>query len=204
MSVQEQLQPGEEILYQARLSRMSLIPWIAGLVLVLAAGAVAWSFTDHVAALAVAGVLGLALLAVILGKLFIFRSHEYVLTNRRIIKQTGILTVRSMDAQLDKVNNVEHRQSLWGRIFDIGDVEVDTASETGTTRFVNISRPVAFKRAILAACDQYRAARSGGGAVYAAQPSGAERMRQLKALLDEGLISEPEYEAKRRKLLEEI
>ncbi|HEX7181477.1 MAG TPA: PH domain-containing protein [Thermoanaerobaculia bacterium] len=204
MSVQEQLQPGEEVLYQAHLSRISLIPWIAALVLVLAAGAIVWSQADHVAALAVSGVLGLALLAVILGKLAIFRSHEYVLTNRRIIKQTGILTVRSMDAQLDKVNNVEHRQSLWGRIFDIGDVEVDTASETGTTHFVNISRPVAFKRAILAACDQYRAARSGGAAAYVAQPPGAERMRQLKALLDEGLISEPEYEAKRRKLLEEI
>jgi len=135
-------------------------------------------------------------------KLLVIRSNEHVLTNRRIIQQTGILNKRSMDAPLDKVNNVEHWQTLWGRILGYGDVEVDTASEHGATRFRNIRRPLEFKNAIVGAAEAYRARRFGPP--VAAGPSGAERLRQLKALFDDGLISAEEFEAKRRKLLEEI
>jgi membrane protease subunit (stomatin/prohibitin family) len=60
-----------------------------------------------------------------------------------------------------------------------------------------------------------RDAMQGGGAPAAAAPAAApaaatgpspvaERMRQLKGLLDEGLISQDEFNAKRQKLLEDI
>ena len=57
--------------------------------------------------------------------------------------------------------------------------------------------------AIVAASEAYRSRRFAPAAP-AAGPSGAERMRQLKSLLDDGLISQEEFEMKRRKLLEEI
>ena len=120
----------------------------------------------------------------------------------RVIQQQGILSKRSMDSRLDKINNIEHRQSLWGRLLGYGDVEIDTASETGICRFNNVAHPVEFKRAILTAAEQYRA--GGVPAAVAAAPSGAERMRQLKALLDDGLISKEEFEAKRRELLAQL
>jgi hypothetical protein len=90
-------------------------------------------------------------------------------------------------------------------------VVVDTASKDGVTRFPRIARPVEFKRAILAACEAYRgagplAAPAAGPApaAAAAAPSGAERLRQLKALLDDGLLSPEEYEAKRKQLVSEL
>jgi uncharacterized membrane protein YdbT with pleckstrin-like domain len=134
----------------------------------------------------------------------VLRSNEHVLTNRRMIQQTGIFNKRSMDAPLDKVNNVEHWQTLWGRLLGYGDVEIDTASEHGATRFHDISRPLEFKNAIVGAAEAYRSHRFAPPPAAAAPSSGAERLRQLKALLDDGLISGEEYEVKRRKLLEEI
>ncbi len=201
MSVKDQLQPGEEIVYRAHVSRISLAPWMAAFVLALIGGIVAWQMTGEpmvgIGSAAVVVVLGLVLLF----KLVVLRSYEHVLTNRRMIQQVGILAKRSMDAPLDKVNNVEHWQTVWGRMLGYGDVEIDTASEHGSTRFRSISKPLVLKNAIVAAAEAYRSHRF---APAAAAPTGAERMRQLKALLDDGLISGDEYEAKRRKLLEEV
>jgi membrane protein YdbS with pleckstrin-like domain len=203
MRIESQLQPGEEILYRAYVTRLTLAPWLGLLTLALVVAAVAWfqfqNLPGALVALAVAVVAGL----IFAWKDFIRRANDYVLTNHRIIQETGVLSRRSMDSRLDKINNVEHRQTLWGRLLNYGDVEIDTASETGAALFRNISHPLEFKNAILAAAEQYR----GGGRMplaVPAGPSGAERMRQLKALLDDGLISREEYEAKRRELLSQL
>lgn len=210
MSVEEHLQPGEEILYRAETSRISLVPLaiLMGLAIVAAIfiatqieGVPGWG---TIAALIVAALVGI----VLAWKNFVLRTNEYVLTNHRVIQQTGILNKRSVDSRLDKINNVEHQQSVWGRLFGFGDVMIDTASETGTAVFKNISRPLDFKRAIVATSEQYRAAGRYPGPVLAAAapaaPSAADRLRDLKRLLDEGLISQPEYETKRRQLMEEL
>ena len=202
MGVEQQLQPEEEIVYRAHVTRISLVPWIAGLVVVLVAAGVAWQLAPEPWLLILTGVLAVVLAITVLFKLVVLRSYEHVLTNRRMIQQIGILNKRSMDAPLDKINNVEHWQTIWGRIFNYGDVEIDTASEHGATRFRDISHPLPFKSAIVAATEAYRNRRFAPAAPAA--PSGAERLRELKALLDDGLISQEEFEVKRRKLLEEI
>ena len=197
MSLQDHLQPGEEVLYRAHITRLVLAPLTALLALVLGVAAFAWygmqsapaALTALAAAVVVAAVLG--------WKLLVLRSNEFVLTNHRVLRNTGILNRQSMDSRLDKINNIEHRQTLWGRLLGFGDVEIDTASETGMAVYRNISRPLDFKRAIAAAAEQYRSAVRGGFAAPAA-PSGADRLRQLKSLLDDGLISRDEYEEKRR------
>ena len=204
MGVEEQLQSEEEVVYRAHVTRISLVPWIAGLVLVVAGAIIAWQIAPEPWLLILAGVLAVVLGITVLFKLVVLRSYEHVLTNRRLIQQTGILNKRSSDAPLDKVNNVEHLQTLWGRILGYGDVEIDTASEHGCTRFAGISRPLEFKNAITAAAEAYRSRRFAPAAAPAAAPSGADRLRELKRLLDDGLISPEEFEVKRRKLLEEI
>ena len=206
MSIHDHLQPDEEILYEAGITRLVLLPWLAALAVLLAVAGFAWFGMGNnlpltLVALAAAAVAGL----VLAWKWFVLNSCQFVLTNHRVIRATGLLNRQSMDSRLDKVNNIEHRQSLWGRLLNFGDVEIDTASEVGAAVFHNISHPLEFKRAIAAAAEQYRAP----GRMYAATaapagPSGAERLRQLKALLDDGLVSRDEYEEKRKQLLSEL
>jgi uncharacterized membrane protein YdbT with pleckstrin-like domain len=203
MRIEAQLQPGEEILYRAYVTRLTQTPLVVVMVLALGIAAAAWfqfqNAPGALIALAVAVLAGLFFA----WKDFVRRANDYVLTNHRLIQEIGILSRRSMDSRLDKINNVEHRQTLWGRLLSYGDVEIDTASETGAAVFRNVSHPLEFKNAIQAAAEQYRA---GGRVPLAAPagPSGAERMRQLKTLLDDGLISPEEYEAKRRELLSQL
>ena len=203
MRVENQLQPGEEILYRAHVTRLTLAPLLALATAALIGAAVAQYFQHTPAALtllAVAAVAG----ALYLWKDFIRRANDYVLTNHRIIREIGVFSRRSMDSRLDKINNVEHRQTLWGRLLNYGDVEIDTASETGAALFPSISHPLEFKNAILAAAEQYRGSGMRMPLAAPAGPSGAERMRQLKTLLDDNLISREEYEAKRRELLSQL
>lgn len=204
MAIEDQLQSGEEILYRAQLTRLPLVPWGLGLALALVAAGLAWNLLDSAPLALAAGAVVLVLLGMILIKLLVLRSHDYVLTNRRVILEEGIVSRRSMDASLGKINNVEHRQTFWGRLLGYGDVEIDTASETGTTRFAGISRPLDFKREILGATEMYRQSGYSLPVAAAAPLSPAEKIRQLKGLLDEGLISPQEFEAKRRELLAEM
>jgi membrane protein YdbS with pleckstrin-like domain len=203
MAIEDQLQAGEEILYRAYPTRLPLVPWVSGVALSLVAAWLAWNLLGNPPLTVAAGAVALVLGGMALVKLIIIRSHDYVLTNRRVVLEEGIFSRRSMDASLGKVNNVEHRQTLWGRLLGYGNVEIDTASETGTTRFNGISRPLEFKRAILSAVEGYRVLGSAPPPAAAAL-SPAEKIRQLKGLLDEGLISPQEFEAKRQELLAEM
>ena len=209
MGVETHLQSDEEILYRAHPSRIGLVPPVAGAALVAAGGLFAWyGLGNNLVLTLLAGVAAAVLLGMAGVRYVVLRSNEYIVTSRRIIRQSGILAKSSVDSYLDKVNNVEHRQSLWGRILGYGDVEIDTASETGLTVFPRVARPLDFKRSIVAAADALRGlqvARFAAPAPAAVTaPSGAERIRQLKQLLDDRLISPEEYEAKRRQLLQDI
>jgi uncharacterized membrane protein YdbT with pleckstrin-like domain len=93
----------------------------------------------------------LALLAVpvIWWRIIVWRNHAYVLTNRRIIQMSGVFRKEVVDSLLEKVNDVKTAQSLLGRIFGYGDIEVLTASEQGANLFQTIAGPLQFKVAML-------------------------------------------------------
>jgi membrane protein YdbS with pleckstrin-like domain len=203
MAIEDQLQTGEEILYRAYPTRLPLIPWVLGVAVALVGAGLAWNLMGNLPLTLAAVAVALVLAAMALFKWIVLRSHDYVLTNRRVILEEGILGRRSMDASLGKINNVEHRQTLWGRLLGYGDLEIDTASEIGATRFPGISHPLDFKREILGAVEGYRVA-GNAPPPAAAAVSPAEKIRQLKGLLDEGLISPQEFEAKRKDLLAEM
>ena len=204
MRIEDQLQPGEEILYIAHVTRVTLAPLVLLLAVVLAVALYAWYGMNSVPLVLVSGAVALGVGAVLGWKFIVLRSNEFVLTSFRVMRQSGLLAKRSIDTRLDKINNIEYRQTLLGRVLNFGDIEIDTASESGISVFKDISHPVEFKRTILATAEQYRAGRAPSYAPAAAGPSGAERLRQLKALLDDGLVSPEEYEEKRRQLLAEL
>jgi membrane protein YdbS with pleckstrin-like domain len=214
VSLRSHLQEGEEILYQAYPSRVPLLPPLALAAVAALAGLVGWNLSgQQVWVLLLAGAVVAVALVMALARYVRLAACHYVLTDRRLLRLRGILSQSSMDSYLDKINNVEHHQTLLGRLFNYGDVEIDTASESGAEVFPQISHPLAFKRAVDAATAAYHATAGGApgapggyrpGPAAAVAPSGAERIRELKRLLDEGLITQAEIEAKRKQLLEQI
>jgi uncharacterized membrane protein YdbT with pleckstrin-like domain len=139
-----------------------------------------------------------------------WNNEQYIVTDQRVIQIRGILNKAVIDSSLDKINDVELRQSWLGRIFDYGTIEILTASDVGINEMRAIAHPLQFKRAMLDAKHHYQ---RGFGyldpqalAAYQAGPYGEleETLQKLADLRDRGLLSEAEFETKKRELLSRI
>lgn len=210
MAVEKQLQVGEKVLYRAESSPLPLVPPLA-LAVVAGGGALfLWRMAAERPALRWAALAAAAVAVIALAtagvRHLILRSRHYVVTDRRVLRQVGILTKVSIDSQLEKINNVELHQPLAGRLLGYGDVVIDTASESGSVLFPQISRPLDFQRAILAAAESNRGRHRNAAVptvpIAPIAPIGLDQIRQLKQLLDDGLISREEYEVKRKQVLD--
>lgn len=136
-------------------------------------------------------------------EILVRRNREYVVTDRRVVKQEGVFAVVSSDAPLEKINNIFHEQNLWGRLLGYGTVGLETASERGLTMFLLIPRPVEFKNVIVA---QREARKSDDSAPR--DRRGTEDvprlLRELAQLRESRIITESEFEAKKKALLDKL
>lgn len=80
-----------------------------------------------------------------------YLNQEYVLTNRRVIQVEGVFNRSSTDSSLEKINDAVLTQSLFGRMFNFGDLTVLTASDSAIDRMKMIRNPIGFKKAMLEA-----------------------------------------------------
>ncbi|MBA2299496.1 MAG: PH domain-containing protein [Chloroflexi bacterium] len=115
-------------------------------------------------------IVGFAVAALVIGGLAVLGWHilrylnqEYLLTNRRVLQVAGVLNKTSTDSSLEKINDARLSQSVFGRIFGFGDLDILTAAETGVERFRMIRNPVGFKKAMLDAKHEYERDVAGTG-----------------------------------------
>src|SRR5262245_30877263 len=142
-----------------------------------------------------------------------WNNEQYIVTDQRVIQIRGIFSKAVIDSSLDKINDIELRQSWIGRIFGFGDIEILTASEIGINSLHKIAHPLEFKRAMLEAKQEHS---RGYGyldpqavAAYVQPAAGPQNdieqtLRKLDDLRDQGLLSQAEFEAKKRELLSRI
>jgi uncharacterized membrane protein YdbT with pleckstrin-like domain len=88
-------------------------------------------------------------LPILIFKIIQLNKTRYILTNKRIIYMGGVFNKFSKESPLDKVQNVSIYQSLLGRMFNYGNVMLQTASELGMTVFRCIPDPNEFKNKIV-------------------------------------------------------
>lgn len=148
--------------------------------------------------LAVAGLaLTLVPLTLLIRALLRWWNEVYLVTNRRVVQVGGILNKSVIDSSLEKVNDVVLRQSLLGRLFNYGDIEILTGSEIGVNRLNRIADPLRFKQVML---DQKAALGERLGLEAPAVDETTALLAQLEALRRSGLLTEAEFEEKRRAL----
>ena len=75
-------------------------------------------------------------------------NEGFIVTNRRVIQIGGILNKKALDSSLEKINDAVLSESIFGRAFGFGDLEILTASETGIERMHMLVDAAGFKRAI--------------------------------------------------------
>jgi len=144
-----------------------------------------------------------------------WNNEQYVVTDQRVIQLRGIFNKDVIDSSLDKINDVELRQSWLGRLFDFGTIEILTASDVGINEMRQIAHPLGFKRAMLEAKHNFNrgfgyldapgiAAYTQTQAAPGAPGDLQQTLQKLADLRDQGLLSQDEFEDKKRELLNRI
>jgi uncharacterized membrane protein YdbT with pleckstrin-like domain len=84
-----------------------------------------------------------------------WKMNVYVLTNRRVIESTGVVSKRVADSSLEKLTDIVLKQSIFGRVLNYGDIVVLTASAgAGINNLKQIRRPMQFKTQMVNAKEQ--------------------------------------------------
>jgi uncharacterized membrane protein YdbT with pleckstrin-like domain len=90
--------------------------------------------------------LGIALLAA-LYEWIRLRSIEMGVTNRRVVRKTGIVSRETEELRLASIETIDLRQSAWGRMLGYGDVVLTGRGESAMI-FSRVAEPIEAKRAI--------------------------------------------------------
>jgi hypothetical protein len=78
-----------------------------------------------------------------------WQNEEFVVTSRRVLKTEGVVNKRVIDSSLEKINDVMLTESIFGRMFGFGDLEILTASESGISLLRMLRQADDFKRTML-------------------------------------------------------
>lgn len=90
--------------------------------------------------------LGIALLAALYEWLRL-RAIEQGVTNRRVVRKTGIVSRETSELRLASIETIDLHQSTWGRLLGFGDVILTGRGESSMI-FARLDAPLEAKRAI--------------------------------------------------------
>jgi hypothetical protein len=211
-------------------ARYAIFAWIAAVALLVLSGNILANAPD------VQRVVGWVVVVLVVGGLIYFgwqvlrwTNEEFVVTSRRVLQSEGVVNKRVVDSSLEKINDAVLTQSIFGRMFGFGDLDILTASESGISRLRMLRQPDDFKRAMLDAKHDLELELSGARPLPSpalrtaptptpasapastappASPMSADdvtrTLASLADLRDRGAISADEYEAKKAELLRRL
>jgi uncharacterized membrane protein YdbT with pleckstrin-like domain len=153
--VNEIVSGNEKVLYVGHVSLLAFLSsfLVAAVLVLLAVGAAVssqpWGSVVAVAALALA-------LVVIAAALIKRSSTELAVTNRRVIAKFGLISRRTIELNLSKLESIRVDQTVAGRILNYGSIVL---AGTGATLepIPFIAAPIAFRQAVQSASDDVQA-----------------------------------------------
>jgi hypothetical protein len=170
------LSDGEQVILRTRQHPMALVRdarngillWILALVLLIAVPF--FNITDanikNLLAL-IALFVFLVGAAIFVWQYMLWRTEEYMVTNRRLMKVSGVVNKRSADSSLEKINDAILTQGFWGRVFNYGDLDILTAAENEVDSYRMLNAAPAFKKTMLNEKHNLEIEVAGGGRVTA-------------------------------------
>jgi uncharacterized membrane protein YdbT with pleckstrin-like domain len=237
------LAPGEVVVHRSHQHWLSLIleSWLSIILWAIALGGIVlslvWTWNNQIAAQARLGVVaGAIILGVIVlaWRWWHWRTEEYLITNRRLLKVSGIFNKRSGDSSLEKINDAILEENVLGRLLDYGDLDILTAAEIAVDKYRMLAGAKDFKKQMLQAKHALETGMAMGDMASArpmepmSAPGGppmatvstapvpgladpidtpeevTAALAQLATLRDQGAISGADYEAKKQDLLRRL
>jgi uncharacterized membrane protein YdbT with pleckstrin-like domain len=176
----------------SRLLREGLLA-LAGLVLAIlagVAGAPAWVPIAIVVVIVVLITRGVVTYATTL----------HVITNERLIYRAGFIAKRGKEIPLEVINDVAFSQTIFERVFQTGDLLIESAGTHGQTRYSDIPDPEEVQ-SLIYQVREVRKLQLEGQTGGDGPETVASQLNTLSRLHDEGKLTDDEFEAQKTKLL---
>jgi uncharacterized membrane protein YdbT with pleckstrin-like domain len=163
------LSAGERVIFEGHPSWRAILGfYLKGLLVAVIVGVIAkliWG--NGTAFLVILVVLAVTVLAGFVKRV----ATTYTITNRRLNIKRGIVSREIQETRLERVQNVNYRQTVYQRLMQIGDVDFDTAaSDDYNFIFAGVADP----GDVVHAVDQATGANTAGShGLGEAQPPGA-------------------------------
>jgi uncharacterized membrane protein YdbT with pleckstrin-like domain len=147
--IDDTLTTGETVLLRGRvsLSKYWLNFVLSGILLVAAVPMIAMALSSSEPPVMISMDVIYIILAILLLLPPIIRrtTNELALTNKRAIAKFGLISLETVEINLDKIEGIRVKQGLFGKMLNYGTV---TVQGTGGTHAIipNISNPVEFRR----------------------------------------------------------
>ena len=136
-----------------------------------------------------------------------WRMTYFVVTSRRVIYRSGVISKRGVEIPLERINNINFHQRLIDRIIGAGDLDIESAGKDGQSHFDFIRHPDGVQHEIYRQMEARNMpvamVQQAPAVVSPPQPGQAvpEQIEQLARLRDQGHITDAEFEAKKAELL---
>ena len=150
----DDLPAGERVIFEGHPSWRSILAYyLKGLVFAVVLGALAALVTriaqDEINWALLLGIVVLVLALVVLGGFVQRISTTYVVTTKRLWIRRGILSRAVQETRLERVQNVNTRQTFFERLLRVGTVDFDTAgTDDSDFTFRGIDDPEGVARAV--------------------------------------------------------
>ena len=133
-------------------------------------------------------------------------NTNFVITSDRLIFRYGVIGKNGIEIPLERVNNVNFRQSIFERFVGAGDLVIESGGEDGASRFTDIRKPEQVKNLIHSQMEVNEQRRGGFYPSSAPVPAVdvASQLEKLEGLLHRGSLSREEFDAQKRKLLGDV
>ncbi len=86
-----------------------------------------------------------------------WRSRSWILTDRRLVRHSGVINIQERSIPLKNIQNVDYNASLIGRMFNYGNLRVESAgdSDDDAEQMVNVGQAGEFREQIFQAMENY-------------------------------------------------
>jgi uncharacterized membrane protein YdbT with pleckstrin-like domain len=145
------LQPGETLLARSRPHWIILLAPSAELIVALVVAIATFVVFPHgqlaLVGYGIAAILGIGSLLHLIARALTRSTTEYGVTNFRVVQKRGIVSLHTIEMNLDKVESVDVDQTLLGRMFGFGTVAIHGVGSRWDP-IVGIEDPLDFRSAI--------------------------------------------------------
>jgi len=145
------LQPGESILARSRPHWIILLAPIAEVIAAVIVAMATFVVLPHgqlaLLGYGIAVILGVGGALHLIARALTRSTTEYGVTNMRVVQKRGIVSLHTIEMNLDKVESVDVDQSLIGRMFGFGTVAIHGVGSRWDP-IIGIEDPLGFRSAI--------------------------------------------------------